>query len=179
MANGNSFFVLINEPAIELLHIIAIKGTRVYFQIHGAKFCIQTACHQSELNELSKLAQYEYFWTFNSDVLFVYCTSAYRPIGLPAQVFSSEQSQVTWSTALISVRDDDRSIWLFLSLCSFWFSKLTINRLPDLSTTKNDCWLSFSLLFCERFEIATGFTCLANRSFEKRKSHLLFRNGTS
>jgi hypothetical protein len=151
----NSFFVFIDEPAIALVHIIAIQGTRVYFQIRGAEFRSQTFCHHTELTVLSRLAGYEYFWKFNSDVIYYYWMSAYRPLGIPIELLSYEASQFTWERAFISVPQSDQSIWFFLSLCYFWFQENNVERLAELSGSESEDLIRFYHLFCNVDQICS------------------------
>jgi hypothetical protein len=166
MVSENSFFLFINEPAVALVHIIAIDPTRVTFQLRGAEFCLQTLCHQSELLVLVHLAGYEYFWHLNTDVYLSYWGAAYRPIGDSVSTLSYETTMTSWSAAFVSLDPDDCSAWLFVSLCHFWFNdSANVARLSGLPTAAHDLAPLYRR-FCERYATASCDDSVATERIE-------------
>lgn len=110
LVHDDSFFLLISEDLMAIIHIIAIEANKVYFQVHGLEYVSTTLCHGGELSILQQIVQEHHtFGNFGHSTAFKF--SMYELRALDVQFDMTSLSQYNIKDAVFNVLGRDCLGW--------------------------------------------------------------------
>lgn len=120
VVDENSFFIIVNENYVIILHIISFDTFGVRFQIRGLEFSNQTICHQGEAASLQEESRTNYYH-INPKIMIAHLAKFYTAIWNPCinclTLDGYNTHLFSFESAFVSITIENRIDWLFTCIC--------------------------------------------------------------
>ena len=130
LVNDDSFFLMISDDLMAIIHIIALEANKVSFQVRGLEYISQTLCHGGELGALQQIVlEHQKFGNIGHAYAFRHSMFALRVLNIPLNMVSF--SRASLAESVVPRLGKSFLMWELKSLVYFGLKGLKMGLTPE------------------------------------------------